>query len=109
MLKQSRLSVSAVKPKEWAFILGLAGEEDEIEGKQDDDEQAGEGEGADEEDASDEAAEGDVDGVDGEKEGSSVRNELVDDEAGVDGDTDDDEDDDDADDKGMNSNGEEGE
>lgn len=27
LLKQGRLSVSAVKPKEWAFILGLAGEE----------------------------------------------------------------------------------
>jgi hypothetical protein len=29
MLKQSRLSVSAVKPREWKFILGLAGEEED--------------------------------------------------------------------------------
>jgi len=28
MLKQSRLSVSAVKPKEWHFILGLASQDD---------------------------------------------------------------------------------
>lgn len=27
LLKQGRLSVSAVKPKEWAFILSLAGDE----------------------------------------------------------------------------------
>jgi hypothetical protein len=28
MLKQSRLSVSAVKPREWRFILGLAQDDD---------------------------------------------------------------------------------
>jgi hypothetical protein len=28
MLKQSRLSVSAVKPREWHFILGLASQDD---------------------------------------------------------------------------------
>jgi predicted RNA-binding protein with PUA-like domain len=36
MLKQSRLSVSAVRPREWHFILGLASQndlDDEPEGR----------------------------------------------------------------------------
>jgi len=40
LLKQTRLSVSAVKPKEWEFILSLAGEETVKEEDNDEVEQA---------------------------------------------------------------------
>jgi EVE domain len=52
MLKQSRLSVSAVKPKEWKFIMSLAGEDDEEAGPGDEDEDEEEhGDGTGEADA----------------------------------------------------------
>jgi EVE domain len=107
ILRQSRLSVSVVKPKEWAFILGLAGEEDQVEEEQDRaDELVDEKESGGAEDIVDETAEdavnGDKDGSnkDGSSmDGSSMVNELVDDEAAVDGDLDDNEGGDDADDE----------
>jgi predicted RNA-binding protein with PUA-like domain len=36
MLKQSRLSVSAVRPREWHFILGLASQNDLDDGPEED-------------------------------------------------------------------------